>query len=301
LEPITRELIFAQAAKKLRAEFEELKATIPHAGLKGSEGEQLIRGFLDGHLPQRFRTGSGFIIDHKDLVSKQTDVIVYDALNCPIYRASETAGIYPADNVAAVVEVKSSLDKQRLEEAAANIAAAKALAKTPVPELPFLVQFETLGCVVAFETPLSLTTLAEHYIATIRKLGRLGLHIDAIAVLDVGLITLSAKVPGVPFWAPMYMQGPGGPAGEGTHLGSSAMELGEATLDAFLRFLLPHLTHFRGIVDHPGFNWSTQSTGKPVPITYLTSITFEKDPEKKKEILAKYREEVKESFAKGAE
>jgi DNA (cytosine-5)-methyltransferase 1 len=77
-----------------------------------------------------------------------------------------------------------------------------------------------------------------------------------------------------------------------------ARAIGEETLDAFLRYLLPHLIHFRGMVDHPGFNWSTTSTGKVYPVTYFTSITFEKDPQKKKEILAKYREQVATSFGK---
>ena len=297
MEPITRQSIFTQAAKKLRADFEELRSTVPHAGLKGSEGEQLIRRFLDDHLPQRFRAGAGFIIDHEDHVSKQTDVIIYDALHCPTYRASETAGIYPSDNVAAVVEVKSVLDKQRLQEAAENIAAAKALKKTPAPELPFLVQTETLGCVFAFESPLSLPTLGQHYADILRAAGGLqGRHIDVIAVLDRGLITLTAKVPGVPFWGPMYLQGPGGPQAEGTHLGTGATEFGQATLDAFLRFVLPHLIHFRGLVDHPGFKWGSMSSGE-VAVTYLTSITFEKDPATRKEVLAKYRDEVKASFA----
>jgi hypothetical protein len=56
-----------------------------------------------------YQSGSaraGFIIHHQDRISKQTDVVVYDALNCPVYRTSDYAGIFPADNVAAVVEVK---------------------------------------------------------------------------------------------------------------------------------------------------------------------------------------------------
>jgi hypothetical protein len=35
----TRQEIFAQAAKKLRHDFEELSATVVHSGLKGGEAE----------------------------------------------------------------------------------------------------------------------------------------------------------------------------------------------------------------------------------------------------------------------
>jgi len=55
-------------------------------------------------------------------VSKQTDVIIFNALNCPTYQASESAAIYPANNVAAVIEVKSKLDTRELEDAFNKIA-----------------------------------------------------------------------------------------------------------------------------------------------------------------------------------
>jgi hypothetical protein len=113
----SRQKIFAQAAKKLRQDFGEL-STVPHRALKGHEAEKLVRTFLAGHLPKRFGVGSGFIIDHNDSVSKQTDVIIYDAHNCPVYRVSDDAAIFPNENVAAVVEVKARLDREKLSEAA---------------------------------------------------------------------------------------------------------------------------------------------------------------------------------------
>jgi hypothetical protein len=113
MQQVTRQQIFAQAAKKLRQDFEEL-STVPHAGLKGHEAEEIVRKFLKGHLPKRFDVGSGFVIDPGDNVSKQTDLIIYDALNCPVYRASENAAIIPSDNVASVIEVKSRLGKDAM-------------------------------------------------------------------------------------------------------------------------------------------------------------------------------------------
>jgi hypothetical protein len=130
--PVTRKDIFEFASRRLRTEFEEIRNTVPHAGAKGSEAERIVRRFLSDHLPKRFAVGSGFILDRADAVSKQTDVVVYDALNCPVYRASDEAGIFPADNVAAVIEVKSTLDKTRFDEARENIAATKKLRKTMV-------------------------------------------------------------------------------------------------------------------------------------------------------------------------
>jgi hypothetical protein len=286
----TRDNIFASAAAKLRQDFLELRV-VPHRGVKGDEANRLVKAFLDAHLPKRFSVGSGFIIDRRDNVSKQTDVIIYDALNCPVYRASDEAGIFPADNVAAVVEVKSKLDGEKLRDAAENIAAAKGLAKTTPPPTPFLVQTQTLGCVFAFESELTVDTIAERYGDVLRK-GGLGHHIDLILLLDRAVYSLAAKPRGAD-WAPCIWEGWGGPAAEGSHFAVAAHLLHEASLDGFLRMLLAQLTFFRGIVAHPGF----ALPGKQIKLFYLTSHTDEADPTKREERLRAYAEEVRKGFA----
>jgi hypothetical protein len=42
---VTRQEIFAQAAKKLRQDFAEL-SVVPHSGLKGGEAEEIIQNFF---------------------------------------------------------------------------------------------------------------------------------------------------------------------------------------------------------------------------------------------------------------
>jgi hypothetical protein len=294
MSELTRKIIFEQAAKKLRAEFEEL-SVIPHKGAKGTEAEGLMKTFLSKHLPTRFAVSSGFIIDKRNEVSKQTDVVIYDAFNCPVYRASDDGAIFPNDNVAAVVEVKAALDKDKLIEACENIRAAKRLAKTPIPDdLPFLVSTQTLGCIFAYRSSITLKKIVEHY----RKfLGDKGFntkdHVDIIAVLDRGIITFIAQPKGDD-WTMAVLDGPGGQ--EGTHIGFGIQDLELTTLDAFFRLLLSHLMVFRGKIDHPGFNWRHSPTEGKMEITYLTSITYEKDPEKRKEILRSYKEEVRKDF-----
>ena len=99
-EDISRQSIFEKASAKLRQDFDELYS-VPHSALKGSEAEKIIRNFLNNHLPKRFSAGAGFIIDPSDRISRQTDVVIYDAIHCPMYRASEDAAIFPSTNVAA--------------------------------------------------------------------------------------------------------------------------------------------------------------------------------------------------------
>lgn len=296
MSTLTRNAIFEQASKKLRADFEEL-SLIPHRGAKGKEAEDLMKAFLNNHLPKRFNVGSGFIIDRQDNVSKQTDVVIYDAFNCPIYRASEDAAIFPSDNVAAVVEVKSRLDKEQLILACKNIQATKRLAKTPVSAgLPFIVQTQTIGCLFAYDSAISLNTITEHYHEYLNVEGFSTTdHIDIITVLDQGIVTFAVQPRGQ-MWAMAFMDGLGGPTTEGTHIGFGIQKLGKATLDAFFRLILGHLIYFRGMVDHPGLSWSASSDQGNMAIKYLASITYEKDPEKKIEILRQYKEEVKKDF-----
>jgi hypothetical protein len=291
----TRTEIFEKAAKKLRSEFDEL-STVPHRALKGSAAEKLVRTFLNQHLPKRFAAGSGFILDRNDNVSRQTDVLVYDAFNCPVYRASDESAIYPNDNVAAVIEVKSVLDKDRLAEAYQNIGEAKRLAKTRSPEnLPFLVQDQTLGCLFAFESAITLDTLCRHYHNLIGEKNVLGDHIDIIAVLDKGIITFMTKG-NHGDWGVTIISGSGGSQAEGAHIALCIQELGQATLDVFLRLLLTHLIHFRWIIDHPGLGWGSFLPGGYVKLEYLASVTFEKDPEKKAAILKQYREDAEKDL-----
>ena len=195
------------------------------------------------------------------------------------------------------MEVKALLDKDKLRDACENIRAAKRLAKTPIPDdFPFLVQTHTLGCIFAYRSSITLNKIVEHYH---EFLGDKGFntkdHVDIIAVLDRGIITLVAGLKGRD-WSVVVMDGPGGPAAEGAHIGFGIQKLGPATLDGFFRFLLGHLMLFRGMIDHPGFDRSSSPDQGKTEIKYLASITYEKDPEKRKEILNTYREEARKDF-----
>ena len=294
MRQVTRQEIFGMAAKQLRQDFEELTA-LHHGGLKGGEAEKLVRQFLHDHIPKRFDVTSGLILDQTDRVSRQTDVIIYDSMNCPAYRTSEIAAIIPSDNVAATVEVKSVLDKEQMHDAFTKASVIKGLSKTKPPNVPMPMMCQTLCFLFAFESALTLDKLSEHYHACVREFG-LGRHIDLVMILDRGVIMLAARQQGplIFGWAPMMMEGLGGSAGEGAHIAVSCAETKDS-LDIFFRFLLADLIHFRGLVGHPGF-W-TKDPQPMMKLSYLTSITNETDPNVRAEKLRKYREEVIAEFA----
>jgi hypothetical protein len=137
----------------MRAELEEIRRSTLHPGGKGLEVEEVLRKFLNAHLPRRYSACSGMMIDVENHMSKQTDVMVYDALSSPEYRASEQLQIVPADAVASVIEVKSCLTKTELKDGFEKIASCTGLVKRPLsstdqsPTGSSLITTATLGVI----------------------------------------------------------------------------------------------------------------------------------------------------------
>lgn len=286
----TRSSIFQEASKKLRQDFERIK-NLPHQGEKGREAENILKTFLSEHLPKRFNVCSGFILDRNDNVSRQTDVIVFDANSCPILETFEDNLIIPSDNAVAVIEVKSNLTEKDILDAAEKIAQIKVLNKSKIDLPPGPWNIKTIGILFAFKSTLSLETVSKHYHSTIATYG-LGKHIDYIFILDEGMISINAHLPREKGFAPIIMYEPSGI--EGTVLIVGCTKLKEKTLDSFIRFLLAHLQFFWPWISHPGFDMkpSESAEGEKVFGRFLTVWTNEKDP-KKKELI---KEELKKKF-----
>lgn len=268
----TRESIFGDASRRLRSEFDEIRNNVPHHGEAGGEGETILRNFLDSHLPGRFRTASGFIIDKTDVITGHTDVIIYDALNCPVYRTSERGMIIPNDNVAAVCEVKFNLTTTLLDSALDKIHEAKYLVKTPL-QLQHQQgdQIETYGMIFAFECNLSFETIVNRWHAKLTEQNPLHRSCSLIAILDRGIYVTFLKTPD-DMAAPVDLQGIS-PAPIGTKVGIGYLGCGQGTLDEMIRILLVHLTFFRHRIDHPGFEYGRYG---PSQVKVLGEYTSER-------------------------
>jgi hypothetical protein len=202
MEKTTISKLLRETAKHLRSEFEYIRVSNPHAAEKGAEVENVLRTFLNQHMPQRFHAGSGIVIDNKNEISRQTDVIIYDALSSLFYRASEKTQIVPADTVACVIEVKSSLDKAELEDGYNKIVSYKKLKKTPfrsnmdqVSTGSHLSTVETLGVIFGFDSKISLQTLATH-LKELNNSHTSNLWPDMVVILDKGLLNYWVSFPG---------------------------------------------------------------------------------------------------------
>jgi hypothetical protein len=239
----------AQAAEKLRTDFEYIRGTNPHAGESGGEAEQIVKEFLNRHMPQRFRAASGFVIDNDSQMSEHEDVLVYDALSSPIFRYTEDNQIISADAVASVIEVKSVLNKKELENAFEKIAEVKRLRKSPLSEMDQkatesqLTTTGTFGVVFGFSTETKLVTLAQHC-AEFNERYDTYQRPDLIFVLNVGVINYTAKLIGArkagDFSAPADENFPIPPC----YVQLTAREDGLYALNRFFTHLLSHLAFY---------------------------------------------------------
>lgn len=110
------EKYFNLVASELLNKLEQIRQFITrHNPTIGTLTEAVLRDFLARYLPKSVAVEEGFIIDEKGTVSKQCDILIYDHLNyAPYYRINDIV-VIPAAAVVAVVEVKTTLNKQIFE------------------------------------------------------------------------------------------------------------------------------------------------------------------------------------------
>ncbi|HNV36290.1 MAG: hypothetical protein BWX81_00401 [Spirochaetes bacterium ADurb.Bin110] len=100
--------------KILTKRWEIIRKSINHSGEKGFAAEKEIHDILRSILPNEYGITTGFIAykDNKEdppKISKQLDLIIYDALKCsPLIRLG-TCDVVPIEGVYAYVEIKGCL------------------------------------------------------------------------------------------------------------------------------------------------------------------------------------------------
>jgi hypothetical protein len=91
-------------------------ATTP--GLVGSAREEEVRKKLEALLPEKVSVASGCVIDSHGSTSRQTDVIIHERDNCPVFSINghREATYIPCEGTVAVGEIKSTLNTKELED-----------------------------------------------------------------------------------------------------------------------------------------------------------------------------------------
>jgi len=120
--------ILEGVSKKMKADFDHISREIEHNLSKGKERERVVREFLATYLPHRFGLANGEILSTDGQVSSECDIIIYDAITCPVLKKDDYQ-IIPVEAAYAVIEVKSNLTTSELLKSANNIAAIKRMPK----------------------------------------------------------------------------------------------------------------------------------------------------------------------------
>lgn len=257
--------LFAQAANLMRAEFEEVRAGVPHKGVAGAESQQIVIEFLNRHLPGRFKTAEGFIIDQMDTISGHIDGIVFDAHNCPVYRATANEVIVPADNVAAGLEVKFKLTSSQLKIGLKKIREIQNLSKTPFGIGDTSTTIGTLAILFAFESTLSHGAVVRALQEELQRPADMLLLPGLIVVLDQGIYCTYRKPP----WNGQmvgFVSDVPPRSHSGLEFGVIFIPYAKQSLGAMIGFLLEHLSTFREKIHNPGLHFSADGEASDWPL-----------------------------------
>jgi hypothetical protein len=92
--------------------------------LRGGPREADVRDYLKSVLPKKYGVTTGKVLSREGVLTRQIDVLIYDALNCPILYNEERGTEYqviPADGAIANIEVKSIVTLDKAIEIVKNI------------------------------------------------------------------------------------------------------------------------------------------------------------------------------------
>ena len=124
--------IMSEAAAEMKHSFAKGRAALSHNLTKGEVAEEAVRRFLRERFPSSIAIVKGQIIDSHGQLSKQLDVIIYDATHTPILYTSEEGDnrLVPSEGVLAVIEVKSHIGPSDVPGVIANMTSVKLLDKS---------------------------------------------------------------------------------------------------------------------------------------------------------------------------
>lgn len=111
---------------RIEADF-EFSAIIDHNSAKGAFREEIVKKFFRPFLPNAYGISGGQAFGADGTISKQLDVVIYDAIYSYIAPYMKDFAYFPCESVYGNIEIKSVLNSQSFKEAVENIASLKAL------------------------------------------------------------------------------------------------------------------------------------------------------------------------------
>lgn len=121
--------VFHRAQREMLAQL-AMGGLIEHGPTAGAATERHWIALFERYLPKRYRASSAFVIDSRGNRSRQIDIAIYDHFYSPLLFPQESAVHIPAESVYAVFEVKPSMSRPLVRDAAAKVASVRALDRT---------------------------------------------------------------------------------------------------------------------------------------------------------------------------
>lgn len=170
--------------RRLQAEVDTFNRLIDHQGEKGRENELSLARVLERLVPSKYGIGSGLLIDSEGNYSKQMDIVVYNNSEEPALLAQTNQVLFPVENVKLCIEVKTTADKQEIEDAVKKMTSIRDLKSTGThPSFAF----------VGYQASQMAKTIAGHL-----KVGAQNDRLDFACILQLGMFASKAKfAPGV--------------------------------------------------------------------------------------------------------
>jgi hypothetical protein len=104
-----------------------------HPGTKGDASENIWRDLFKRYLPRRYRIEKAHVVDSKNQMSEQIDIVIFDRQYSPFIFAFEDQIVVPAESVYAVFEAKQTINAGLVAYAQKKVASVRNLHRTSLP------------------------------------------------------------------------------------------------------------------------------------------------------------------------
>ncbi len=188
---------FENYAQELKARFQRLKSSHTDSDVKGDQNEKIVAEFLREHFPATFISTGVQIFDSNDNMSDELDICV---CNSDQSLAQEGGGLFIAEGVDFVVQVKATLTDKEIDRALSNCKTVKQLERkfgkgdqvlsAPEADKSYLSRIPYI--IVAFESQLSPDTLHEKVIEKCSQINLIH-QPDALFVINRGLTFINCR------------------------------------------------------------------------------------------------------------
>lgn len=125
--------LFSSQQDKLNTSLGISRRATHHPVAKGNLSEANWVRMFDAYLPKRYRVAKCFVIDSRENVSDEIDLVIFDQQYSPLIFEDNGLLYVPAESVYAVFEIKPNLTKDYLIYAGKKLESVRKLYRTSVP------------------------------------------------------------------------------------------------------------------------------------------------------------------------